>query len=119
MTRLSDSVQYIKGVGPKRVRILNRLEIETIQDLLYYFPRTHSDRSHPKPIAGLLNGEYATITGVIKARSVIRPRKGLEIIKAAIDDGTGITYANWYNQSYLIEYLKEGKKIALIWTFEK
>jgi len=119
MTKLSDSVQYVKGVGPKRVRILNRLEIETIQDLLYYFPRTHSDRSQPKPIAGLLDGEYATIKGVIKVRSVIRPRKGLEIIKVAIDDGTGIAYVDWYNQPYLIEYLKEGTKIALSGTIEK
>ena len=117
--KLSDSVQYVKGVGPKRVRILNRLEIETIQDLLYYFPRTHSDRSHPKPIAGLLDGEYTTIKGIIKERSVIRTRKGLEIIKAAIDDGTGIAYADWYNQSYLIEYLKEETKIALSGTIEK
>ena len=117
--KLSDSVQYVKGVGPKRVRILNKLEIETIQDLLYYFPRTHSDRSHPKPIASLLDGEYATIKGIIKARSVIRPRTGLEIIKAAIDDGTGIAYADWYNQSYLIEYLKEGTKIAISGTVEK
>ncbi len=119
MTKLSDSAQYVKGVGPKRVRILNRLEIETIQDLLYYFPRTYSDRSRPKPIAGLLDGEYATIKGVIKVRSVIRPRKGLEIIKAAIDDGTGIAYADWYNQPYLIEYLKEGTKIAISGTVEK
>lgn len=119
MTKLSDSVQYVKGVGPKRVRILNRLEIETIEDLLYYFPRTHSDRSHPKPIASLLDGEYATIKGIIKARSVIRPRKGLEIIKVAIDDGTGIAYADWYNQPYLIEYLKEGTKIAISGTVEK
>ena len=119
MTRLSDSVQYVKGVGPKRVRILNRLEIETIQDLLYYFPRIHSDRSHPKTIAGLLDGEYATIKGMIKARSVIRPRKGLEIIKVAIDDGTGIAYAVWYNQPYLIEYLKEETKIAISGTIEK
>ncbi len=117
--KLSDSVQYVKGVGPKRVRILNKLEIETIQDLLYYFPRTHSDRSHSKPIASLLDGEYATIKGIIKARSVIRPRTGLEIIKAAIDDGTGIAYANWYNQPYLTEYLKEGTKIALSGTIEK
>ena len=119
MTKLSDSVQYVKGVGPKRVRLLNRLGIETIEDLLYYFPRTHSDRSHPKPIVSLLDGEYATIKGIIKARGVIRPRKGLEIIKVAIEDGTGIAYADWYNQPYLIEYLKEGTKIAISGTIEK
>ncbi|MBU4310690.1 ATP-dependent DNA helicase RecG [bacterium] len=117
--RLTDSVQYVKGVGPKRVRILNRLGIETIEDLLHYFPRTHSDRSHPKPIVRLLDGEYATIKGVIKARSIIRPRKGLDIIKVAIDDGTEIAYADWYNQSYLMEYLKEGTKIAISGTIEK
>jgi ATP-dependent DNA helicase RecG len=116
---LSDSVRYVKGVGPKRAHLLDKVGIETVRDLLYYFPRTHSDRSSPKPIASLIDGEYATVKGIIKDRNVIRPRPGLDIIRLTIADGTGTVIANWYNQSYLQEYLKKETPLALSGTIEK
>ncbi|MCP4255251.1 MAG: hypothetical protein GY775_17955, partial [Candidatus Scalindua sp.] len=47
---LDKSIQYIKGVGPKRAQSLGRLEIHTVKDLLYYFPRTYQDRSRVEEI---------------------------------------------------------------------
>ena len=41
-------VKYIKGVGPNRVQLLNKLNINTLEDLITYFPRTYEDRSIPK-----------------------------------------------------------------------
>ncbi|MBI2447047.1 MAG: hypothetical protein HYV48_00685 [Candidatus Omnitrophica bacterium] len=38
---LQDSAQFVKGVGPRRIEMLNKLGISTTEDLLYYFPRRY------------------------------------------------------------------------------
>ena len=53
MIDLKQSVQYVKGVGPNRVKVLNSIGIRTLDDLITYFPRTYEDRSKPKLISNL------------------------------------------------------------------
>ena len=45
---LNKEVQFVKGVGPNRVKLLNKLNIYTLKDLITYFPRNHEDRSIAK-----------------------------------------------------------------------
>ena len=42
---LSSSLKYIKGIGPVRTQVLSEMNIQTVGDLLYYFPRRHLDRT--------------------------------------------------------------------------
>lgn len=63
MIDLNTDVKYIKGVGPNRVKLLNTLDIYTLNDLITYFPRTYEDRSKPKNICECINGEEALIEG--------------------------------------------------------
>ena len=53
MIDLKQSVQFIKGVGPSRVKLLNILGIYTIEDLISYYPRTYEDRTKITKIAEL------------------------------------------------------------------
>ncbi len=62
MVDLNKNVQYIKGVGPNRVTLLKKLEIETLGDLITFFPREYEDRSKPKLISDLVDGEEALIS---------------------------------------------------------
>ena len=48
MVDLEKDVKYIKGVGPNRVKLLNKLNIFTLHDLITYFPRTYEDRGKAK-----------------------------------------------------------------------
>ena len=61
MVDLEKNVQFIKGVGPNRVTLLKKLEIETLGDLITFFPREYEDRSKPKQIKDLVDGEEALI----------------------------------------------------------
>lgn len=63
--KLRDSIQYVKGVGPKKKAELNRMGIRTVYDLLTWFPRTYEDQSVLTRIAELKPGERATVSGVI------------------------------------------------------
>ena len=106
-------VQYMKGVGPKRVKVLSRLGIETIGDLIYYFPRRYEDRSRLTPINQIQAGKTETIKGKVLASGVEKLRPRLKLLKVAIDDGTGIVYAVWFNQSYLQKYFPAGTTVIL------
>lgn len=66
---LNKDVKYIKGVGPNRVQLLNRLGIFTLKDLITYFPRTYEDRSNPKLIAECIDGEEVLIEAYANRKS--------------------------------------------------
>lgn len=102
MVDLNKPVQYIKGVGPNRVTLLKKLGVNTLGDLITFFPREHEDRSKPKNIIDLVDGEEVLISAFPIARmSETRIRKNLTIYKLLVRDETGGLEIDWYNQSYL------------------
>lgn len=105
-------VRYVKGVGPARAEILARLDIETVEDLLYHFPRRYEDRSHFNPINKVKVGEYATIKGEVLT-SGLRRGKGIALYKMAVGDESGVIYAVWFNQPYMQKVFKSGDKVVL------
>ena len=109
--KLTDSVQYIKGVGPKKKAELNKLGIATVYDLLTYFPRTYEDQSMLTHIADLHVGETATVSGTIVNLHEQSGRRGLSILTAFLNDGTGILQVTWFNQKYLKNKLKTGRRV--------
>ena len=67
---LNKDVKYVKTVGPNRVKLLNKLNINTLKDLITYYPRDYEDRSKPKKIADLIDGEEALIQATVQTRMV-------------------------------------------------
>jgi len=111
MIDLNKEIQYVKGVGPNRVSLLNKLGIYNLKDLITYFPRTHEDRGKPKNIAELLDGEEALICAFPVAKmSESRIRNNLTIYKLMVRDETGTAQMTWYNQSYLKNTFKKDER---------
>ncbi len=106
---LSKDVKYIKGVGPSRVELLNKLGIFTLQDLITYYPRTYEDRSKPKSIAECVHGDEVLIE-VIACSKVSDVRlQGKTMQKLLVRDETGSATITWFNQSYLKNKFDIGK----------
>ncbi|CUU11331.1 ATP-dependent DNA helicase RecG [Armatimonadetes bacterium GBS] len=103
--RLDTEVRFLKGVGDKRAQILAKLELYTLQDLLYHLPRRYEDRSQFRRIAHARPGEAATFAGKLITVDNITPRRGLTLTKAFLDDGSGALELVWYNQPYLKDRL--------------
>ncbi len=102
MIDLKKEVQFIKGVGPNRVKLLNKLGIYVLEDLITYYPREHEDRSKPKNISDLQDGEESLISAIpISRLSEVRIRKNLTLCKLSVRDETGICQITWFNQTYL------------------
>ncbi len=95
-------IQYIKGVGPNRVKLLNKLGIYYLEDLITYFPREYEDRGKIKNMIELVDGEEALISAFPVGRvNEIRIRKNLTLYKLIVKDETGVAQLTWYNQAYL------------------
>jgi len=68
------SVQYVKGVGPRRASILARLGIETLYDLLWHLPRAYVDRRVVGSLAAVAPGKSVTIQGTVSSVYARRAR---------------------------------------------
>ena len=68
MQKLENEVQFIKGVGPTRAQLLQKLGIYTLEDLITYYPRDYEDRSKPKMIASLQDGEETLIEAMVVSK---------------------------------------------------
>ncbi len=111
MVDLERPVQYIKGVGPNRGALLSKLGIETLEDLITYYPRDYEDRGKPKQIAELKDEEEALIEAIAVTKVIEkRVRKNMAIYDLTVTDETGRCKITWFNQSYLKNVFSIGKK---------
>lgn len=110
MAELDSDVRYLKGVGEQRAKLLGKLGIHTVRDLLGYFPRGYEDRTVILPIAEAPLEENVCIRATISAPPVLsRVRRGMELVKLRAFDDTGSVDITYFNQSYVRNQLKQGE----------
>jgi len=103
-------IQFVKGIGPVKAKILNGLGIKTVGDLLEHRP---ADYIYPgvTAIADLAPGTYALIQGTVE--KIYRKPTQAPIVSAVIRDDTGTTEAIWFNQIWLLQSIRKGMTIAV------
>ena len=110
----TDNIMYLKGVGPKRAKALEKLNIFTMYDLLTHYPRTYEDWSKITPIRNLEVDSQYVIVGTLSRLEMRVAGSGLKIISAYLRDGTGYIKLMWFNQEYLMDKLSEGMRLLVI-----
>ena len=99
---MSKDIRYLKGVGEKRAELFAKKGINTVEDLLYYFPRSHEDRSEMKEIADCKEGETVCVSvTVFSPVKDVRVRRNLLISTMIVSDTTGALNVVWYNNKYV------------------
>ncbi|HYA12344.1 MAG TPA: ATP-dependent DNA helicase RecG [Thermodesulfovibrionales bacterium] len=118
---LSDfQIQYIKGVGPQRDKLLSRLGIKTVNDALYYLPYRYEDRSNLKKICELQYGNVETVSGrVISAEVIKLHRRNLKLFELTLNDGSGLLKGKWFNQPFMKKNFKVGQEVMLCGTVKR
>ena len=116
---LAQSVTAVKGIGPKLAEHLAKLNVHTVEDLLYLFPRRFDDYTLMKPIHKLVYGEVVTVIGTIWETRTRRSRNNQVIVQSVISDGTGKIQATWFNQQWLASKLKAGMQIVISGKVER
>lgn len=108
---LEQNIQYLKGVGPKKAELLNKLNIFNIKDLLEYYPRNYEDRTKLSNIIEFVDGEYYLFVATIsESIHIQRVRKNLTIYSTFVYDDTGECKMTWFNQKYINTKLHKGDK---------
>ena len=107
-------LQYIKGIGPKKAKLFEKLEIKTLYDLITYYPREYDDRSKLKKISELKQDEKVTVkVKIIEYEEGKTLYKKIPILKAKVVDNSGVAFAVWYNQKYIKQALPPGTQVLL------
>ncbi len=117
---LDTSLAYVKGVGPARAAMLEARGIETVEDLLHYFPFRYEDRGNLKPIAQLAPGEMATVVAEVRSAKVTGfRRRNLGLFEAEFTDASrAILLGKWFHGAYLADRLTPGTRVALFGKIE-
>ena len=103
---LDTNIQFLTGVGPKRAALYQKLDIFTIRDLLYYFPRSYIDLSSPCEIAALPAWEICGVKARVVAKSAPQyVRRGMTISRVRVADDTGSMVITFFNAKYTVDAL--------------
>ncbi len=120
MGNLDMSIQYIKGIGPKKAYRLRRLNVETVKDLIYFIPRDYDDRTNFKTLIEGVKDEKISLEIEITGYGIInRPRKNLSILKVPFKDISGFGKLIWFNQDYLKDNFVPGQKYIVNGKFNR
>ncbi len=103
----------LKGIGEKTEKLFQKLNIETVGDLLRYYPRAYEIYEEPVPISEASEGEVVTITGSIYGKVQVVNHRNLQITTAYVRDISGSLKVVWFRMPFLRNTLKSGSVITL------
>lgn len=101
-------IQQLKGIGDKTAKLFQKLHIETVEDLLSYFPRDYETFQKPVTIVNASVGSVAAITGTIAGIPNVKKVRNLTIMNVLIKDNTGSMQLTFFNMPYLKNVLRNG-----------
>jgi ATP-dependent DNA helicase RecG len=119
-------IQYVKGVGPRKAALLNRLGIRTVHDALFYLPVRYEDRRGLEKIRDITPGALHTVVGKVVSSEVVALRGGgrklfgppgrgggLSLFELSVSDGSGVLKGKWFNQPFLKKRFRAGQEVVL------
>ncbi|MFQ6840824.1 MAG: ATP-dependent DNA helicase RecG, partial [Agathobaculum sp.] len=111
MPALDDSIQFVKGIGPKKAKLFEKLHIRTLRDALETYPRDYEDRTRITRIADIdAEDKYAIRAVVGTEPKANRIRKGLTLVKCTIFDESGSLNVTYFNNPYAAALLRAGQE---------
>lgn len=106
----NDSIVKIKGIGEKTQKLLNKIGIETVQDILEHYPRDYEEFGMPVPIAQVDEGSVATIEAYLGITPRLKRVRHLQILNAQVRDSSGTLLLTWFNMPFLRTRLSMGTR---------
>jgi ATP-dependent DNA helicase RecG len=106
-------VQFLKGVGPQRAALLERMGIRLARDLLFFFPRTYEDLSQVARVSDLQEGDVVSVCGDIEETEFRQTGPGRSVFGILIRDGDQFLRAVWFNQDFMQQRFSRGQRIML------
>ncbi len=106
-------VQFLKGVGPQRAELLDRLGLRVATDVLFFFPRDYQDLTDLRDVADLEEGELQSVCGVVEDIELRGRGPGRSILGVLVRCSTGCIRAVWFNQAFMRDKFRYGQRVML------
>jgi ATP-dependent DNA helicase RecG len=110
---LEKGVTALRGVSTALASKLSRLDIATMRDLLFFFPRRYNDFAAIRPIAELVVGEEQTVIGTVWSAQDTPIGRRLRGTEALVGDETGVMRVVWFNQPWVAQQLRTNERVVL------
>ncbi len=111
--RLATQVQYLKGVGPRRAEMLERLGLRTAADLLFFFPRDYEDHTERRQVVDLEEGLLQTVRGLVEEVELRDIAPGRNMLGMLVRVGNDHIRGVWFNQPFLLSQYRRGQEVLL------
>lgn len=107
-------ITVLRGIGEKRAELFRKRGINTLSELLYFFPRDHEDRTQLRNIADVHEGENVCIKAeVYTPVSLFRVRSNMTIAQMTVMDDSGTMKIVWYNNRFVKGQYHTGEKYII------
>jgi ATP-dependent DNA helicase RecG len=110
---LATALQYVKGVGPQRAKLLAKKGLETVEDALFFLPIRHEDRTRLTPLRSIQGGQVVTCSGVIAGISPPPPGRARVPLVLLLRDASGYGTATIFGRGWLTRLFQRGQKLVL------
>ncbi len=104
------SLRELKGIGEKTEKLFNKLNLYSVQDLLFYFPRSYDIFEEPIPYDAIKAGSTVTVAGTVSGGVSVRKTARMTIVTTTIKSESGQLSLIWFNMPYLRSTLKRGTR---------
>ena len=121
MAQERDPIQFLPGIGPKKAELFAKLGVQTLGDLLHFYPRDYEDRTRVVPIAALEAGTpacfVASVVTTPRLHRIPKPgQRALELTKLTVADHTGRLNLTFFNAAYTADKLQRGETYCFYGT---
>lgn len=114
LPELNAPLTVLQGIGPSKSAMLKSLDLYTLEDLLYFFPRRYDDYSKLKPINRLVHGEDVTVIATVQSGETYRRGKPpKDITEIIVTDSTGFLRLIWWNQLWPLKTYRPGMQVVI------
>lgn len=110
---LDASVTTLPGIGEKRAELLEKLNVKTVRDFLFFYPRRYEDYSTLKTINQLVYGERVSLLATVWEAGARKTYGRKSIFRAILSDATGTLEVTWFNQPWLEGRIRPGLQILV------
>jgi ATP-dependent DNA helicase RecG len=108
---LATQVQFLKGVGPQRAEMLQRLDLATARDVLFLFPRTYQDMTDLREVNQLEEDKLQSVCGIVEEFELRGSQPGKCVLGVLIRSAAGHLRGLWFNQPFMQEKFKVGQRV--------
>ena len=110
---LRQPIQYVKGVGPRRAPLLEKLGLRTAVDILFFFPRDYEDLTDRRPYDAIEEGVLQTVQGTVVEFESRTTGGGKNLLGVLIEVDGGFVRGIWFNMPFMAKKFRAGQKVLM------